>query len=167
AALLGARTFRTPRKRGTRVGAGVGALIGYSGFFGLAWLAIALGLNRRDQAFRTVAFPDLGGSLAFYALVPLTLLAAGLVIFALYTGGADFERRRNLAYAGAALAVLAGLGVVVTDFDALGIAGALISTLSGAIGGYVSGAGYARAGGDDMIPPGAAIQRREPRRKPR
>src|SRR5215217_6355314 len=49
AALLGARTFRTPRKRGTRVGAGVGALIGYSGFFGLAWLAIAFGLNRRDQ----------------------------------------------------------------------------------------------------------------------
>ena len=80
AALLGARTFRTPRTRGTRVGAGVGALIGYSGFFGLAWLAIALGLNRRDQAFRTVVFPDLGGSLAFYAFVPLTLLATGLVI---------------------------------------------------------------------------------------
>ena len=58
--------------------------------------------------------------------------------------------------------MLAGLGVVVTDFDALGIAGALISTLSGAIGGYVSGAGYARAGGDDMIPPGAEIQRRKP-----
>ena len=167
AALLGARTFRTPRKRGTRVGAGVGALIGYSGFFGLAWLAIALGLNRRDQAFRTVAFPDLGGSLAFYVFVPLTLLATGLVIFALFTRGADFERRRNLVYAGAALAVLAGLGVIATDFDPLGIAGALISTLSGAIGGYVSGAGYARAGGDDMIPPGAAIQRREPRRKPR
>jgi hypothetical protein len=46
AALLGARTFRTPRTRGTRVGAGVGALIGYSGFFGLAWLAMALGLDR-------------------------------------------------------------------------------------------------------------------------
>jgi hypothetical protein len=167
AALLGARTFRTQRTRGTRVGAGVGALIGHSGFFGLAWLAMALGLNRRDQAFRTVAFPDLGGSLAFYAFVPLTLLAMGLVIFALYTRGADFERRRRLVYAGAALAVLAGLGVVATDPDPLGVAGALISTLSGAIGGYVSGSGYARAGGDDMIPPGAEIQRREPRRKPR
>jgi hypothetical protein len=167
AALLGARTFRTPRIRGTRVGAGVGALIGYSGFFGLAWLALALGLNRRDQAFRTVVFPDLGGSLAFYTFVPLTLLAMGLVLVALYSKGANFERRRRLVYAGAALAVIAGLGVVVTDFDPLGVLGALISTLSGAIGGYVSGSGYARAGGDDMIPPGAEIRPREPWRKRR
>ena len=167
AALLGARTFRTPRRRGTRVGAGMGALIGYSGFFGLEWLAIALGLNRRDQAFRTVVFPDLGGSFAFYTFVPLTLLATGLAIFALYSKRANFERRRRLVYAGAAIAVLAGLGIVATDLDPLGVAGALISTLSGAIGGYVSGSGYARAGGDDMIPPGAEIQRREPRRKPR
>ncbi len=166
AALLGAHTFRTPRKRGTRVGAGVGALIGYSGFFGLEWLAIALGLNRRDQAFRTVVFPDLEGSLAFYAFVPLTLLATGLVFFALYTRGADFEQRRNLVLAGTALAVLAGLGVVATDPAPLGVAGALVSTLSGAIGGYVSGSGYARAGGDDLIPPGAQIRRREPRSKP-
>jgi hypothetical protein len=167
AALLGARTFRTPRTRGTRVGAGIGALIGYSGFFGLAWLAIVFGLNRRDQAFRTVVFPDLGGSLAFYAFVPLTLLATGLVIYALYIKAADFGRRRTLVYAGSTLAVLAGLGVVVADPDPLGIGGALISTASGAIGGYVSGAGYARAGGDDMIPPGSEIRRREPRRKPR
>jgi hypothetical protein len=167
AALLGASTFRTPRRRGTRVGAGVGALIGYSGFFGLTWLTIALGLNRRDQAFRTVVFPNLDGSLAFYAFVPLTFLATGLVIFALYTRGVDLEWRRSRVLVGAALAVLAGLGVVATDPDPLGIAGALISTASGAIGGYVSGSGYARAGGDDMIPPGAEIRRREPRRKPR
>jgi hypothetical protein len=145
----------------------VGALIGYSGFFGLAWLALALGLNRRDQAFRTVVFPDLGGSLAFYTFVPLTLLAMGLVLVALYSKGSNFERRRRLVYAGAALAVIAGLGVVVTDFDPLGVLGALISTLSGAIGGYVSGSGYARAGGDDMIPPGAEIRPREPWRKRR
>jgi hypothetical protein len=167
AALLGARTFRTPRRRGTRVGAGVGALIGYSGFFGLEWLAIAFGLNRRDQAFRTLVFPDLGGTLAFYAFVPLTLLATGLVMFALYTRSMDFERRRRLVYGGVALAVLAGLGVVATNPDPLGVGGALISTASGAIGGYVSGSGYARAGGDDMIPPGSQIRRRETRRKPR
>jgi hypothetical protein len=167
AALLGTRTFRTPRKRGTRVGAGVGALIGYSGFFGLQWFSIALGLNRRDQAFRTVVFPDLGGSFAFYAFVPMTLLATGLVIFAIYTRGADFGRRRRLALAGAALAVIAGLGVVATDPDPLGIAGALVSTVSAAIGGYVSGSGYARAGGDDMIPAGAEIRPREPWRKRR
>jgi hypothetical protein len=150
-----------------RVGAGVGALIGWSGFFGLCWLASAFGLNRRDQAFRTVVFPDLAGSLAFYAFVPLTLAATGLVIFALYTKRADFERRRRLALVGSGLAVLAGLAVVVTGFDPLGVAGVLISTVSGAIGGYVGGSGYARAGGDEMIPPGGEIRRREPRRKPR
>ena len=114
-----------------------------------------------------MVFPDLGGSLAFYAFVPLTLLATGLVVFALYSRGANFERRRRLVYAGAAIAVLAGLGIVATDQDPLGVGGALISTLSGAIGGYVRGSGYARAGGDDMIPPGSEIQRREPRRKSR
>jgi hypothetical protein len=171
AAVLGARTFRTPGKRGTRVGAGVGALIGFSGFFALEWLAVALGLDERDQAFRIVLFPDLGGTLAFYAFVPLTLIATGLVIYALYSKNADFDRRLRLGVVGAVLAVLAGLGVVATDFDLLGVLGALISTLAAAIGGYVSGSGYARAGGDDMIPPGAAIQPRRPRgerrRKPR
>ncbi|HJQ30241.1 MAG TPA: hypothetical protein VJ827_12955 [Rubrobacter sp.] len=167
AALLGARTFRTTRGRGTRVGSAVGALIGWSGFFGLEWLAIAFGLNRRDQAFRTVVFPDLAGTLAFYIFVPLTLVATALVIFALYSRRADFERRRRLVLIGAGLAVLAGLAVVVTDFDSLGVMGALISTLSGAIAGYASGSGYARAGGDEMIPPGVEIRRREPRRKPR
>jgi len=167
AAVLGARTFRTPRKRGIRVGAGVGALIGYSGFFALEWLAIAFGLDERDQAFRILLFPDLGGTLAFYAFVPLTLAATGLLIYALYTKNASFDRRRNLAAVGAVLAVLAGLGIVATDFDLLGVLGAIISTVSAAVGGYVSGAGYARAGGDDMIPPGAEIRRREPRSKPR
>ena len=158
AAVLGARTFRTPRRQGTRVGAGVGALIGYSGFFGLEWLATAFGLERRDQAFRTVLFPDLGGTLAFYAFVPLTLVATVLVIFALYKKNAGFYWRRRLAVAGAVLAVLAGLGVVATDFDPLGVLGAVVSTASAAIGGYVSGSGYARAGGDEMIPPGAVHQ---------
>ena len=165
AAVLGARTFRTPRNRGTRVGAGVGALIGYSGFFALEWLAIAFGLDERDQAFRILLFPDLGGTLAFYAFVPLTLAATGLVIYALYAKNADFDRRLRPAAVGAVLAVLAGLGIVATDFDSLGVLGALVSTASAAVGGYVSGAGYARAGGDDRIPPGAEIQPRGPRRE--
>ena len=171
AAVLGARTFRTTGKRGTRVGAGVGALIGFSGFFALEWLAVAFGLDERDQAFQIVLFPDLGGTLAFYAFVPLTLIATGLVIYALYSKNADFDRRLRLAIVGAVLAALAGLGVIVTDFDPLGVLGALVSTLAAAIGGYASGAGYARAGGNDMIPPGADIQPRRPRgerrRKPR
>jgi hypothetical protein len=168
AAALGARTFRTPVKRGTRVGAGVGAMIGFSGFFALEWLATALGFAQRDQAFRLVLFPDLGGTLAYYAFVPLTLVATVLVIYALYSKNPDFGRRLRMAVLGAVLAALAGLGVVATDFDILGVLGALVSTLAAAIGGYVSGAGYARAGGNDLIPPGASIRPRPTRpRKPR
>ena len=165
AAVLGARTFRTPGRRGTRVGAGVGALIGFSGFFALEWLATALGFAQRDQAFRVVLFPDLGGTLAYYAFVPLTLAATGLVVYSLYSKDASFDRRLRLAVVGAVLAALAGFGIVAMDFDILGVLGALISTLAAAIGGYVSGSGYARAGGDDMIPPGADIQPRRPRRR--
>jgi len=165
AAALGARTFRTPRKRGARVGAAVGALIGYSGFFGLEWLAIAFGLDERDQAFHIVLFPNLEGTLAFYAFVPLTLVATVLVIYALYSRNADFERRRRFAAVGAVLAALAGLGIVATDFDLLGVLGAMVSTASAAVGGYVSGSGYARAGGDEMSPPGSEILPRQPRRK--
>ena len=163
AAVLGARTYRTPTRRGLRVGAAVGALIGYSGFFALEWLAIAFGLDQRDQAFRTVLFPDLGGTLAFYAFAPLTLVATGLVMFALYSRTEDFDRRRMMVVIGTVLAVLAGLAIVATDYDTLGVLGALVSTLSGAIGGYASGSGYARAGGDDLIPPGAEIKRSTPR----
>ncbi|HEX5847926.1 MAG TPA: hypothetical protein VFY59_01920 [Rubrobacter sp.] len=167
-AMLGARTFRTPVRRGTRVGAGVGAMIGFSGFFALEWLATALGFAERDQAFRIVLFPDLGGTLAYYAFVPLTLAATALAVYALYSKNSDFGRRLRLAVLGAVLAVLAGLGVMATDFDFLGVLGALVSTLAAAIGGYVSGAGYARAGGNDMIPPGASIRPRPTRpRKPR
>jgi hypothetical protein len=167
AAVLGARTYRTPRRRGTRVGMGIGALIGWSGFFSVVWLAIAFGLDRRDQIFQTIVFADLDGNFAFYTFVPLTFTATTLVVFALYARSIDFERRQRLTLIGAALAVLAGLAILVADFDPLGVAGVLVSTVSGALGGYVSGSGYARAGGDDMIPPGAEIRRREPRPKPR
>src|SRR5215216_1915423 len=136
-------------------GMALAAVLGYSGFFGLEWLAIAFGLDQRDQVFRTVLFHELGGTFAFYAFVPLTLVATGLVVFAIYGKTADFGRRRNFFLAGAVLAVLAGIGVVVTDFDPLGVLGALVSTVSGAVGGYVSGSGYTRAGGDDMVTSGA------------
>lgn len=163
AAVLGARTYRAPRRVAGRVGAGVGALIGLSGFFSLAWLATALGFARRDQAFRTETFADIGG-IAFYLFPPLTITATVLVVYALYSRAANEERRRRLGLIGGGLAVLAGLGLFVSDFDPVGLAGVLISVVSAALAGWVGGAGgYARAGGDDLIPPGATIRPREPR----
>ena len=167
AAVLGARTYRAPRQVSGRVGTGVGALIGFSGFFSLVWIAAALGFAQRDQAFRTETFADIGG-IAFYLFSPLTIAATVLIVYALYSKTAEDASRRRLGLIGAALAVLAGLGLLLSDFDLVGLAAALISTVSAALAGWVGGAGgYARAGGDDLIPPGATIRPREPRSKTR
>jgi hypothetical protein len=60
-------------------------------------------------------------------------------------------------------------GGIVLAFsgETLVVIGAVISAVAGAAAGWTGGIGYARAGGDDMIPPGATIKRRELRRKPR
>ena len=106
--------------------------------------------------------------MAFYLFPPLTLAAAVLVVFALYSRGTDPSRRRRLGLIGAGLALVAGVGLVLSDPDAVGVAAALISAVSGALGGWVGGVGgYARAGGDEMIPPGSTIQPRGPRPAPR
>ena len=167
AAVLGARTYRAPRGVASRVGAGVGALIGFSGLLSLVWISAALGFAERDQAFRSGTFTEVGG-VAFYLFPPLTLAAVVLIIFALYSKGTDPSRRRRLGLVGAGLALLAGVGLVLSDPDGVGIAAALISTVAGALAGWVGGVGgYARAGGDEMIPPGSAIQPRGPRQGPR
>jgi hypothetical protein len=167
AAVLGARTYRAPRRIAGRIGAGVGALIGWSGLFSIVWLSAALGLGERDQAFRNEVFAGVGG-VAFYLFAPLTLAATGLVVFALYSRKAGLERRQRLGVIGAGLGVLAGIGLVLSDPDLVGVVAALISAASGALAGWVGGAGgYARAGGDEMIPPGATIVPRGPRRRPR
>jgi len=143
AAALGARTYRSERRRATRVGMGVGAIVGWTSFFALAWLT-------------EVLRPDPGShGLAFYAFVPLALAAAGFVLYALFSREATFNRRRKLVVVGASLATVAGLAILVSGFEPLAVVGALISTVAAAIAGWVAGAGYSRAGGDDMIPPGA------------
>ena len=162
---LGARSYRVERGFGMRVGAGIGALVGWLCFFGLAWAVAVYGLDGRDQIFRPAPFPDLGDSPVLF-VVPLLLLAAtALVLYALYATKVDYARRRRAGLVSGALALVAGGLVVVADPDALGLAGALVSTLSGAVGGYISGFGYARAGGNEMIPPGSTIRPSPPRRR--
>lgn len=131
AAALGARTYRVERRLATRAGAGVGAIVGWTSFFVLVWIVVALNLEMRDQLFRPVLFAGLENSAAYYALPPLALLATGLVLYGLFSGRITFERRRLLLLGGA-LAALAGLVVIATDPDPLGVFGVLVSTAAGA-----------------------------------
>ena len=77
----------------------------------------------------------------------------------------DDSGSRYAVLVSAALALVAGGLVLAVDPDALGLVGALVSTLSGAVGGWVSGYGYARAGANEMIPPGSTIRPSPPRRR--
>jgi hypothetical protein len=151
AAGLGARTYRSQRRRGTRVGAGIGAIVGWTSFFALDWLSGIL---------RSSTGPDSGG-LAYYAFVPLALAAAGLVLYALFSREGSFDRRRRLVLLGATFALVAGVAILIADFELLAVIGGLISTVASALAGWVAGVGYARAGGDEMAPPGT-IRRSPP-----
>lgn len=162
---LGSRTYRVESTFGRRVGAGIGALVGWACFFVLSWAAVAYGLDGRDQMFRPALFVGLDGSPVLYVFPLLILVSTALVLYALYATKAEFGRRRGAVLVSAALALVAGLLVLAVDPDALGLVGALVSTLSGAIGGWVSGYGYARAGANEMIPPGSTIRPSPPRRR--
>lgn len=166
AAMLGARTYRSQSRRGKRTGAGIGAIVGWTGFFAVAWLTSVVPPPPGSNA----ALPDPAGSVSSvvrYSFVPLALVAAGLVLYALFARSTDYDIRRNLTVAGAAITAVAGLALLATDLGPSEVTGALVSTAAGALGGWVAGYGYSRAGGDAMTPPGATIKPREPRSKPR
>ncbi len=143
-AVLGARTYRVDRRLGTRAGAGIGATAGLTSY--LLFFALIEGL---------------------YLLAMPFVVSAVLLLFALFATGQRFERRWRIVLFAAALSTLSGVVALVLGFDLLGLLGALFCMAAAAAGGYVGGMGYARAGGDNMIPPGATIRPREARRKPR
>lgn len=152
-AILGFRTLRAPARRATRAGAGLGALIGWTGFFTLIWATNALGLGGGDSALHDAIFSGLSGGVAFGAFLPLVILATVIVMFSVYLRDATNLQRQRIAMAGVALALLAGFLVLSTGLDVLGAVGALISTASATIGGWIGGYGYSRAGGEEMLPP--------------
>lgn len=158
AAALGYRTYRAPRRLATRVGAGVGAIVGWMSYAGIAWIGGAVppapatgpsGLEVDPVSYWVAQGP------AFFLFPPLAVVATALVLYALFATQTGFERRRKLALAGAATAVVAGLAILISEADPLSVPGVVVSTIAAALAGWVSGTGYARAGGEDMIPPGA------------
>ena len=141
-AALGARTYRVERSLGVRIGAAVGAVAGLASYLSLSLV----------QDLPLLAVPP--------------VFSEGLLLYALFATGQSFGRRRRAVLVAAGLAVLSGAIALVLDFDLLGLLGILFSTAAAAVGGSVGGTGYARAGGNEMIPPGSTIRPRERRRKP-
>jgi hypothetical protein len=148
-AALGKRTYRAERWRATRTGAGIGAVLGWTSFFVV---------DRVGEYVIPgwVRFFEVSDAL-LYPLGVLALAATALVLYALFSKD-DYAQRKVLAFVGSGLVLGAGLVVLVAGFDAAGLVSVLLSTGAGAIGGWVAGIGYARAGGDEMIPPGAVLR---------
>lgn len=139
-AFLGLRTYRSERREAIRSGTAVGAIVGWTGFVFLLW-------------FEGVT-PGGGGVLYWVAVLPV-LLAAALTVYALFAHAAGMSRRRQAVLLAALLVGLTGLALLAADFNPVRLIVALVSTLAGAAAGWTAGIGHARAGGDDMIPPGA------------
>ena len=140
-AALGVRTYRIERSLGMRAGAGIGAVTGLTSYL--------------------LFFTFVGGTRLL--LIPL-VLSMGLLLYALFATGSRFERRRLMFFLAAGISTLTGLVVLLLGLDVLFL-GVLFSTVAATVGGLAGGVGYARAGGDEMMPPNAA--REEPRQKPR
>jgi hypothetical protein len=135
-AALGLRTYRSQHREATRNGTAIGAIVGWTGFAFLAW-------------FENVT------SAVYWLAVPFVLAAAALVLYALFAGEAEMRRRRRLVLVAALLVGVVGLALLVAEFDPILMVVALVSTLAGAAAGWTAGVGHARAGGEEMIPPGA------------
>jgi hypothetical protein len=139
-AALGLRTYRSRRREATRNGTAIGAIVGWTGSAFLIWI-------------EKVASGE--ASVLHYLAVPPVLAATALVLYALFAGEAEMHRRRRAVLLAALLVGIPGILLLVAGFDALLAVVAVVSTLAGAAAGWTAGVGYARAGGDEMIPPGA------------
>jgi hypothetical protein len=138
AAIVGARTYRIERQRATRNGTAVGAVVGLVGFSFPIWLEnLAAGAGLYWLAAPPIV---ISGLLLVYAVFPVTL---------------DQPQRQRLVLISTVLAGVTGLVLLILNFSLLQVFVAIIAVLSGAAAGWTAGIGYARAGGEEMLPPEA------------
>ena len=143
AALVGVRTYRVPKQQAKRAGTAVGAVIGWTGFVFLVWLE-----NVAAQGF-------VEAGIIYWLTIPAVMAAAALLLYAVFPGKTGMDQRHRLVLIGAVVVGATGLVLLAANFSLLRVVVALVSTLAGAGGGWTAGIGYARAGGDEMIPPNA------------
>ena len=137
-AVVGARTYRSDRREATRNGAAVGTVIGWTGFVFPIWLENVI-----------------AGTTPLYWLAVPPVAAGGLLLaYAVFPGKLNTQQRRKLVLISAALTGTTGLVLLAFDFSLLQVFVAVVATLAGAAGGWTAGIGHARAGGEEMLPPG-------------
>ena len=137
-AIVGARTYRSERRQATRNGAAVGTVVGLAGFAFPIWL----------ENIVSVTNP-------LYWLATPPVVAGGLLLtYAVFPGDLESRRRRQLVLISAALVGATGLVLLAFNFSLLQLFVAVVATLAGTAGGWTAGIGHARAGGEEMLPPG-------------
>lgn len=138
AAIVGARTYRIERQRATRNGTAIGTVFGLTGFIFPLWLENIIS----------------GNGLYWIVAVPF-VVAVTLLVYAVLPVALNQHQRQRLVLISAALAGVMGVALLVLNFSWLQVFVAVIAILAGAAAGWTAGIGYARAGGEEMLPPEA------------
>ncbi|CAN5827045.1 hypothetical protein BH23ACT11_BH23ACT11_12770 [soil metagenome] len=138
AAVVGSRTYRIERQPATRNGTAVGSVFGVTGFIFPVWLEnVTAGIG------------------IYWLAVPPLVLAGCFLLYAVLPVELDYPQRRRLVVISAIIAGVTGLLLLILNFSVLQLFVAVVATLAGAAGGWTAGVGYARAGGEEMLPPAA------------
>ena len=136
AAIVGARTYRVERRRATRNGTAVGAVVGLVGFVFPIWLE------------------NLAAGSTLYWLAALPIVASSLLLlYAIFPGKPDGPQRQRLVLISAGLTGVTALILLILNFSLLQLFLLVVATLAGAAAGWTAGIGYARAGGEEMLLP--------------
>ncbi len=138
AAIVGARTYRIERQRATRNGTVVGIVFGLTGFIFPIWLENII-----------------SGTALYWLVVPPFILAVGLLLYAVLPVALGQRQRQRLVLISAVLTGVTSLILLLLNFSLLQVFVAIIAILAGAAAGWTAGIGYARAGGEEMLPPEA------------
>ncbi|CAN5674162.1 hypothetical protein BH24ACT21_BH24ACT21_11270 [soil metagenome] len=137
-AIVGARTYRSERRQATRNGAAVGAVVGVAGFAFPIWL-------------ENIA----SGATVLYWLAVLPVVISGLLlVYAVFPSKLNLQQRQRLVWISAILTGITGLVLLGDNFSLLQLFVAVVAILAGAAAGWTAGIGHARAGGEEMLPPG-------------
>ena len=136
AAIVGARTYRIERQRATRNGTAVGTVVGLVGFVFPIWL-------------ENLA----SGASLYWLAAPPVVISGLLLVYAVFPGKLDQQQRQRLVLISAVLTGTTGIILLILNFSLLQLFVAVVATLAGAAAGWTAGIGYARAGGEEMLPP--------------